>query len=288
MSFVKAIIFIISFWSAVSHGDNASAEQIPFSIPNTEKIVLPVSANGIAYELYVHVPPACSHSSQCPVVYMLDAEYSFALASTIITHLTDRNRIPPVISVAIGYPDKSHYRRDRTRDYTPFFHQTGGYGEEMQKVSGGGPAFLEVIKAEVIPFIEESFPAATTNRTLVGHSYGGLFASYAWMTAPDIFDNYIIISPSLWYADGAPLAAVRKACEDESVSESNIYLAVGAYEEQPQNGRAMVSDLEALEEILSNCESRKVSTYMRVFEDETHASIFPAAFSTGLRKLFQR
>lgn len=265
--------------------DNAK----PYNVPDSQIHDLPTSGNGIHYQLYVHVPPPCQLAgSSCPTVYLLDAEYSFALAAQIVTHLADRNRMPPVISIAIAYPDKSRYRRFRTRDYTPYYFATGGYGEDIQKESGGGPAFLEVIKKEIIPYVEVTFHVSRENRTLVGHSYGGLFATHAWISSPDTFRNYIIISPSLWYADGRVYSDIAKACaESPDRNQRNLFLAVGEYEEQPDNGRAMVSDLQRMDDALSHCSKREVATYFRVFSDESHASIFPAALSTGLRKHFQ-
>lgn len=273
---------------SVAMAQTEQAEH-PYSIPNTMVVDLPKSQNGVAYELYVHVPPACRETEKaCPAVYMLDAEYSFGVASMMVTHLSDRGRIPPVVSVAITYPDKSRYRYNRSRDYTPYYSKDDGYSEESQREAGGGPAFLKVIKKEIIPYVETHYPVLKENRTLVGHSYGGLFAAYAWMTDPGIFKNYVIVSPSLWYSERTPLAEAKKVCADSSFSrEENVYMAVGEYEEQPERDRTMVSDLTAFKAILDNCEKRKVSTYLRVFPDETHASIFPAALSTGLRKLFQ-
>jgi hypothetical protein len=219
---------------------------------------------------------------------MLDAEYSFALAANIISHLSARDRIPALISVAVGYRDKSQYRLNRTRDYTPFFFPEGGYGAEVQKVSGGGQLFLKFLRHEVVPHVERHYPASAHSRTLVGHSYGGLFAVYTWIDNPDLFDNYIIVSPSLWYAGGEPLKAVAKACSGRHFDgRKEIYLAVGDQEEQPQVGRAMVGDLRQLKKQLDHCESRNVATTIRIFEDETHASIFPAALSSGLRAIHQ-
>lgn len=265
------------------------SRPVRYAIPASEVVTLPRSANGIVYQLYVHVPEQCrATETSCPAVYMLDAEYSFALSAQIVTHLADRERIPPLITVAIGYPDKSQYRAFRSRDYTPYFHPSGGYGAETQARSGGGPAFLQVIEDEIVPFVESHYPASPDNRTLVGHSYGGLFATYAWLTRPALFDKYIIVSPSLWYAEGRPLLDARAACAAPARPErADIFLAVGAYEEQPENGRAMVSDLHALAGTLEDCAARSVEVYARTFEDETHASIFPAALSTGLRKHFQ-
>ena len=285
---VCCALAMLAFGAACAFADGVPAER-SFTLPDTQVVDLPKASNGIDYQLYVHVPPACkSVAKKCPVVYMLDAEYSFPLAATIVTHLSDRQRIPPLISVAIGYPDKSHYHLDRTRDYTPFFFAEGGYGAEMQKVSGGGPAFLKVIEDEVIPYVEKHYPASAEHRTLVGHSYGGLFATYAWIDAPSSFENFLIVSPSLWYANRKPLQAVAEACRESAFAEERkLFLAVGSFEEQPENNRRMVSDLRAMNDELMRCGKRKVASRIEVFEDETHASIFPTALSTGLRAFYQ-
>ncbi|MEZ5920130.1 MAG: alpha/beta hydrolase-fold protein [Parvularculaceae bacterium] len=265
-----------------------AAAAAQFSIPDTSVIDMPIAENGVAYQLYVYAPPPCrDEGAKCDTVYLLDAEYSFPLAATMIEHLYQRKRIRPVIAVSIGYKDKTHYKLNRTRDYTPFHFPTGGYGKEFQRVSGGGDAFLKVIKNEIVPYIEENFAASSKNRTLVGHSYGGLFAVNTWIEDPSIFENYVVVSPSLWYADGAELKRAGETCEKaKSGHASSFVLEVGSWEEQPENGAAMVSDLETFNNLLVKCKMRKAETYLRVFEDETHASIFPAALSTGLRKLF--
>lgn len=219
---------------------------------------------------------------------MLDAEYSFALAATIVTHLVDRQRIAPRITVAIAYRDKSQYHLDRTRDYTPSFVAEGGYGSEVQKVSGGGPAFLAVLTDEIIPYLEKRYPASSKDRTLVGHSYGGLFTMYAWIRKPQAFDNCVLVSPSLWYDKGAPLRDAMRACKDDAqASAKRLFLAVGSYEEQPEHDRMMVTDLRALQTVLEGCSTRPTESRIQVFESETHASIFPTALSTALRTLLQ-
>lgn len=262
--------------------------QTAYSMPDTRVLKLPTALNGVDYELYIYEPAKCrEENAACPVVYMLDAEYSFPLAAAMIDHLSARGRIKPVVAVSIAYQDKTQYRLNRTRDYTPVNFPTGGYGPEYQKQSGGGPAFLKAIEKEIMPAAEKAIAAEVSSRALVGHSYGGLFASYVWNERPTLFDDYIIVSPSLWYADGKYLAETEKNCDGKkSPKESRLVLEVGAYEDQPENNRAMVSDLSRFNDLMKTCNARKTETYFRVFEDETHASIFPAALSTGLRKLF--
>ena len=46
--------------------------------------------------------------------------------------------------------------------------------------------------------------------TLIGQSLGGLLGTEVLFTRPDLFDDYILVSPSLWWNNGA-LAAQAEA-----------------------------------------------------------------------------
>ena len=262
-----------------------AAASLAFTIPDSEVIDLPTASNGVDYQLYVHVPPACREpQAKCPAVYMLDAEYSFALAATIVTHLADRQRIRPIVSVAIGYQDKSKYRYNRTRDYTPFPDSTPN-NDPSRFVSGEGPAFRRVFAREIFPFVEASYPVLASNRTLIGHSYGGLFAVSTMIEEPDLFDNYLIVSPSLWYGEGRMMEQLRLASPDRKMP-MRVYLAVGDWEQQPQTMHPMVGDARTLGEVLDRWGQQQVEYELAVLPEESHASVFPAALSNGLRKLF--
>ena len=87
---VCCALAMLAFGAACAFADGVPAER-PFALPDTQVVDLPKASNGIDYQLYVHVPPACkSVAKKCPVVYMLDAEYSFPLAATIVTRTGDR------------------------------------------------------------------------------------------------------------------------------------------------------------------------------------------------------
>ena len=257
------------------------------AIAGSSVVDLPRAGNGVDYQLYVHVPPACeAEDVRCPVVYTLDADYSFALAAQIIGHLADRGQLQPLVTVAVGYADKSRYRQNRTRDYTPSFVASGGYGAEVQELSGGGPEFLRVLRDEIIPFVEARYAVRTGDRTLVGHSYGGLFAAWTTTAAPGLFGNYIMVSPSLWYDNGAQLAAMQRR-RGAPGARLRVYIGVGEHEEQPQNGRAMVTGARAAAAAMRSW-GEGVEVFDEVLAGETHASVFPAALSNGLRRLFGR
>jgi predicted alpha/beta superfamily hydrolase len=53
---------------------------------------------------------------------------------------------------------------------------------------GGAAVFLDFIEKELVPHVEGRYPV-TDFRTLIGHSYGGLFTIYALSERPTLF-NY--------------------------------------------------------------------------------------------------
>lgn len=257
-----------------------------FSLPGTEVVDMPTAANGVEYQIYVHVPDQCRVTNmRCPAVYTLDAEYAFPLAATIVPHLADRGRLQPVVTVSIGYRDKSLYRPNRTRDYTPVAVDAQGTDPNLRG-SGGASMFRAVLGNEIIPFVESRWPVAPGDRTLVGHSYGGLFAADTLLREPGLFANYLIVSPSLWYADEEIFSRLAPMSGHAPDRQVRVYVAVGEREEQPANGRPMVSQGRRFITAMEQWGTPAVSTHFETIAGETHASVFPVALSNGLRILF--
>jgi len=268
----------------------APAPDTGYAIPFTTVIPLRSRTNGIEYLLYVRVPADYDRTTATySTVWLLDADYSFAVACNHVEHLADRSHIPNQIVVAIAYagvyPSIERYRRERSRDYTPVFAPDGGYGPEFQRASGGGPKFLEMIATEAMPLVERRFRADPAHRTLVGHSYGGLFASWVLQERPDLFDRYLIVSPSLWYDDEWILKREAAGSVRPLARPTRVWAGVGAWEEHAGD-YPMVSQLERFAAQLAARGDDRLFVRHKVVADETHASIFPAAFSTGMRHLF--
>ncbi|WP_375202020.1 alpha/beta hydrolase [Hyphococcus sp.] len=266
-----------------------SGEQRAYALPGSEVIPLTSEINGVEYALYVKLPRGYETSTEeYPLLVTLDADYQFAVAANHVEHLSARGQAPEMIIVSIGYAydpeDTDAYRLNRTRDYTPAHTLEGGYGPDYQKVSGGGPAFADVIAGEILPLIEERYRVDKSERLYVGHSYGGLFGAWLLLERPELFNRYILVSPSLWYNDKMMLAAARQA--KPFARKTHVYMGVGSWEEQPERSYAMVSDLTAFAGLLAAHDDPNLIFETRVFDDETHASIYPAVLSTGVRHLF--
>ncbi|MEZ5891969.1 MAG: alpha/beta hydrolase-fold protein [Parvularculaceae bacterium] len=262
---------------------------LPYLLPRTEVIPLTSKSNGVDYELYVHLPAGYEKSDETyPLIVTLDADYQFAIVSNQADRLSSHGQAPDVVTVSIGYAgdpdDLDAYRRNRTRDYTPVNTDKGGYGPDIQKLSGGAPAFAAFIAEEALPLLEARYRINAKDRVYVGHSYGGLFGAWLLAAHPDLFHRYIIVSPSLWFNDRMMLDAAN--LPGPMARKTYVYLGVGAWEEQPDRNMGMVSDLNAYAALIAANHDPNLVVETRVFDDETHASIYPAAFSTGLRHLY--
>lgn len=252
----------------------AFAQAEPVALPRTTVRHVRAKANGIDYKLYVSLPPGYESSRErYPVIYLLDAGYSFAIAHNVVEHLAERRHLPWAIVVGIGYGGEPQYRLNRTRDYTPTHTLEVTPGTEhqrpYQKHSGGGPKFRDFLRAELLPLIDRSY-RTSAERVLVGHSYGGLFGTWMLLAAPEVFTGYIVVSPSLWYDERMIFRTGGRALRGRA------YLAAGAME-----NRVMGSDVR---EMAKRLRARGgVEVRDEVLEGETHNSIFPGAFSRGIR-----
>lgn len=250
-------------------------------LPNTEEVVLEAEANGVAYQLYISLPKNYTSSQKnYPVMYLLDADYSFALAKNIVEHLSERNHLDQMIIVGIAYAGEKNYRINRTRDYTPTNTSEGGYSVEIQKTySGGGKKFLDFIQGELIPFMDENY-RTSTKRGIVGHSYGGLFCSWLLLTNPDVFDTYIIVSPSLWFDEYLLLNMEDNLVLHDDKSKK-VYLTVGS--EEISHLHNMPQDLEKFYQQLQAKKLNNLDIQHEVVPNQTHNSIFPIGLSNGIR-----
>lgn len=166
------------------------------------------------------------------------------------------------------------------RDLTPLRirtldeKQSARFGLELR--SGRAHEFLTFFRDEIIPYVDAHY-RTTQDRSLWGHSLGGLFALYTLFEAPELFRQYGISSPSLQISEEAVLAQEPAYAERQSALPARASISLGA-EEQDLSG-----PVAQLIEILEKREYGNFDLRLHVFPDETHVSVFPAAFTRSLR-----
>ena len=137
-------------------------------------------------EIYVYLPSGLVGSGEkYPVIYLLDGHSLHNVVSSFVQHYSSRGRIPHMIVVGIA-------STNRVRDFTP----TVRAGREGSSEGGGAAKFLSFLTDELFPIVEGKYPVKE-DRTLIGHSMGGLFAVYAMLSRPELFSCYVASSP--WF-----------------------------------------------------------------------------------------
>ncbi len=121
-----------------------------------------------------------------PVLYVLDGNIHFRQASGAADYMRRQGLAPEMIVVAVT-------NVDRNRDFSPVH-------SDRIPTSGGAEKFHNFLKKELISYVDKNY-RASKYKILMGHSLGGVFATYSLLEYTNVFDAYIAVSPYLQYAD---------------------------------------------------------------------------------------
>ena len=277
---MRVILFLLVFCSKAT----AFTAVNPVILPHTLVITRHSQSNKVLYNIYISLPKNYySESRNYPIIYLLDADYSFALTKQISEHLSDRNRIKESIIIGIAYANHNEYKKNRTRDYTPSNTLTGGYGISYQKYSGGAEKFYQFIHLELFPYIKNHYKV-NNNTTFVGHSFGGLFGVYLLTNHPDAFNHYIIVSPSLWYDNQLILKRVKNKPDFNLKQVTKAYFLIG--EQENKGDYRMVDDLQSLNTYITKKSHINLETILSIINGMDHDTVFPTALTQGLMKIY--
>lgn len=271
--------------AVVIRGQSAyAAEKIPeFSITGSEVRTIDSSVLGRRYELYVKLPPSYSSASESqrryPVIYFNDGGYCWLTAVGATRPPFNFGGYEEAILVGLSYAHGESATASRVRDFTP----TADDGWELE--TGGAKTYLDFIKREVIPFIEQHYRADPARRTLVGQSLGGLFGVFALLEEPGLFHDYILTSASLWFDDEAVFDLELVAADTGRVLSGRVYFAVGETETPAINaGRHdMVGQQRRFAERLRSRGYDGLIVRDEVLEGGTHLTTYPIGFLRAMR-----
>jgi predicted alpha/beta superfamily hydrolase len=168
--------------------------------------------------------------------------------------------------------------RKRITELTPPAHDPR-YLKEFP-ANGGAEQFRRFLHDEVIPFVDGNFRTGP-RRTLVGESLAGLFVTDTALEAPESFDDYIAVSPSLWWDARALTRAAPALLARARPGAHRLYLTIG--DEGPYARKAMDELTAALG---AHASKGFTSTFVDRSASETHATIYHAAVLDALRRFY--
>ena len=211
-----------------------------FRKARVDEITLNSIHTGENYLAQILLPNDYSESASYPIVYLLDGHFHFSELGEDLVRMIRDEEIPPVIVVGIAYADYPFKGKasnldnlstiyDIRRTDLLFPKDTLDDGEE---IGGGAREFYRFIREELAPAVETAYSVDTTERTLMGHSYGGYFTLYQMMNYVEdpFFVNLAALSPVLWYGNDN-LFKMEEAIHDSATAMPfDLYLGVGNME----------------------------------------------------------
>jgi predicted alpha/beta superfamily hydrolase len=232
--------------------------------------------------LNIYLPEgyATDDTARYPVVYLLDgsADEDFIHVAGLyqFNNFSWINRVPKSIVVGIA-------NVDRKRDFT--FQSSVAPERKQFPSSGHSGQFIDFIEKELQPFIDRKYRAAK-GKTIIGQSLGGLLATEILFKRPGLFDQYIIISPSLWWSNGALLDSGLKTAMPSIRRPTGVYVGVGKEGLTPgHHPRVMEVDANLLAEKINGAGNSFIRVYLDYLPQENHATIAHQALFNALRLL---
>ena len=216
-----------------------------------------------------------------PVVILLDGNFYFPIMSSIVEQYEMASLLPPVILVGVGYKSFKIMDSLRVRDY---LFPKALPSDELES-DGGGLNFYNYLTQELLPMIDGDYRTESTNRTLLGHSFGGYFTLYSLFhqttSSTNEFRNFISASPSLWYNNFyLNLLPARLAKSERQVG---LFISAGAMEDSTWSVKPLMDFTREIGE-------RKIKGLeftSRIFNYLEHMDIAILTFTKGLQEKFK-
>ncbi|WP_339723374.1 alpha/beta hydrolase-fold protein [uncultured Paraglaciecola sp.] len=246
-----------------------------FEIPRSKTVELTEPSTERVYSLFIKTPRSYESNKvkKYPVIYLMDALYSFQIASGATRFPMNSGAMKEAIIVGVSYSKGSKGASSRIRDYTP------SKAASWKLQTGNAEGHAKFIREVVFPHLEANYRVSSTERTFVGNSLGGLFGAYILFKQSDMFSSYILGSPSVWFNNYDVLAInIRK-----SNFPIKVYLSVGSLE-QPEfgEGEDMVTGAKKLAEKITAQSGENTILKFSVIDGARHATAFPTTLIQGL------
>lgn len=254
----------------------AAAQTAPVETPIVigASYALPSVTYGVTREINVWLPPSYAEGgARYPVLYVLDGGTTWqdfhhisglAQLGTIVGTTRD------VIVVGVASVDRRNELALPTEDPELI---------AAYPTQGQSGRFREFLRDEVMPFIEGRF-RTDGDTTIMGESLAGLFVVETFLKAPEMFDGYVAVSPSLWW-DGGRLARQSGAhMRDHSNDPRRLILSIA------DEGGEMQA---AMDDLVANLRDFAMPGVTWTYEPrptESHATIYHGAALAAFRVLY--
>lgn len=277
---IFVILMIHLFTSNVYAQSDTSFE--PLNIGLTTQIYSTSLKETRRINIYLPEDYNANDTTSYPVIYILDGgihEDFFHLVG-IVQYYTQPwiNLFPKSIVIGI---ENTNRRRDFTFSVPNLdFLKKTGYKKEDIPDYGGSAAYISFLEKELQPFINGHF-RTNKNNTVIGESLAGLLVTEIYANHRGLFENYIIISPSLWWGNEKLLKEI-----EPDKNEKNINVYVGAPGKNEDT--LMYNDALKLYNVLKQTANSHTKVYYDYLPRETHATVIHQAAYNAFRLFYKK
>ena len=250
----------------------AGKETFPFGV------VERISSEALSEErvLNIYLPQGYHPDSAAryPVIYVLDgsSHEDFPHIAGLAQFMNMYELLPKSIVVGIA-------NVDRYRDFT--YPSKDSLDKKYVPTMGGSAKFMRFLEEEALPFIDQHY-LSNGKRTIIGQSLGGLLATEVLFKKPQLFADYIIVSPSLWWDQQAMVKEAGDYLRQHKDLQKRIFVSLG--EEHPEMHK--VADM--LVEAIRASEHPGISlTYTPILEED-HATILHRAVYAAFQTFYPK
>ncbi len=205
-----------------------------------------------------------------PTIYVLDgsANEDFPHIAGLAQFMNMYNLLPKSIVVGIA-------NVDRYRDFT--YPSSNKKDKKSLPTSGGSEKFINFIEKEVQPFIKKNYK---TNgyKTIIGQSLGGLVATEILLKRHYLFNDFIIVSPSLWWDKQKMINGASDFFKSNNQLKKRIFVSLG--KEHP----TMHEVADKLVNAIKDSENKNIELYYVPILEEDHATILHRAVYKAFEK----
>jgi len=245
-------------------------------------------------DFWVKLPDNYNPKSKAkyPVVYLLDG---FSLKQNLETVYDNYwgHYMPHMILVGISN------REQRTRDLT-ISKVESHHGGAMQTESGGAEQFTAFIENELMTHIDKTYPT-TPYRTLIGHSYAGLFTLHVLLNHAHLFTNYIAIDPSIEWDNQKLLVEAKEKLTTQNFEGKGLFVALAAEQLHMQDGSVTIDNLmedtsefslfsrsiAEFSQVAAAHQQNGLAFKWKVYPEDLHGTVPLPAMRDGLISLFE-
>ena len=209
-----------------------------------------------------------------PTIYALDgsANEDFPHIAGLVQFMNMYDLLPKSIVVGIA-------NVDRYRDFT--YPSSVKRDKKDIPTSGGSQKFINFIEKEVQPFIQKNYNT-NGHQTIIGQSLGGLLATEILLKKPNLFDDYVIVSPSLWWDKQKLVDSAADFFRSHTTLTKKIYISLG--KEHP----IMHEVADKLVLAIRDSNSKNIELFYDPILEENHATILHRAVYAAFESFHEK